>query len=215
MNNRYLSDFLEDRKGKGAGLGVEFPTLCGVYYAFACSPEFLPPRFVYEVPFEGEPPFGDMAEMNRVTKALGELYGQIQGFVNKRTAEPPPGYESFRDAPVESIFEGENELSKWSDGFIVGRSYTEKVWQKHAGEYDIAEHDRCVMTLSFFSDPEVARGYHELFPPPFSQRETSFEEFSRTMFENIPEAVASYAEMGRSIYEAALRKNIKNPKKDD
>ncbi len=203
-SERMLAEFLKSENRLSEGMDLD--TLRGVYYALACCPEFLPANFIYQVPFGfQEVKYADMAEMNRVVKALGDFYGEIQVKVNKRLAEPPPGYKDFQESPKTAILEKENRLQKWSDGFIIGRNLTEEIWRKHRNEYNEIEHDRCVMVLSFFSDIEIAREYYDLF-----KRQTgSFSEFAEMIYEAIPEAMASYADMGRTLYEGALKLNLK------
>lgn len=115
----------------------------------------------------------------------------------------PSGCE-FLDE-TDSNFDDQAPVSQWSRGFVEGHNWLVDLWDELLGDEDSElsqELGACLMTLSFFSSRELAEAlYCEGSDNERELEQGPFHAFADTMRRLFPSALASYADIGRTIAE--------------
>ncbi len=106
------------------------------------------------------------------------------------TIRSPPSFTS----PAIAISR-KTSISRWG----LGYDYLAEVWSEYAPDELDEDIGALVMTLTFFTSPNLAEAYHQE-----TKGTGSLEQFAQSMVEIFPDAMREYAHLGRSIYQARL-----------
>jgi yecA family protein len=201
-DTRLLAEFLESPDRPDGTL--RFHELQGFLFAIASSPETIPPS--EWLPLIGNDADLDFANQNEAQQILGlvmTLFNQVNTSVLDRSNTLPPGCAFAKD--ILKNFDDDSSISQWSRGFSSGHNWLAEVWDGFLfGELD-EECGATVMVLSFFESKRLANAYFkDMKPRKHKTGDESFENFAKTMREMFPDALASYSNIGRSIFEAVL-----------
>ena len=196
-----LTKFLADPARPDGTL--TFQELQGFLFAVASSPELVPPSaWVPIISDEQDIGFKDEAEARRIMGLIMDLYNEINEAAFNRSKKMPSGCK-FRPG-IEDNFDDELAISQWSRGFMMSHDWLAEVWDEYLPEELDGEFGSTVMVLSFFSSRRLAELYHlEATTTPKRRRpKTPFDEYAETVRRLFPDALSSYAHIGRSISEA-------------
>ena len=181
---------------------LRFHELQGFLFAVACSPETIPPsEWLPLIGNDESLNFADEREAQEILGLIMTLYNEINTSVLERSNSMPAGC-AF-DEEVSKNFEDESPISQWSSGFATGHDWLAEVWEEYLFDELDEECGATLMVLSFFSSRQLAEAYfEEMKPGKRASGDETFEEFAKTMRRMFPDALASYAHLGRSIFEA-------------
>lgn len=178
--------------------------LQGFLFAIASAPETIAPS--EWLPMIGNDEDLNFADQNEAQEILGlvmALYNEVNGAVLERSNALPAGCAFAED--ISQDFEDDSKISQWSRGFAFGHDWLAEVWEEYLFDELDEECGASLMVLSFFGSEQLAKAYYtEMKPGKRKQHDASFEDFAKTMREMFPDALASYAHLGRSIFEALL-----------
>ena len=181
-----------------------FHELQGFLFAIACSPETIAPS--EWLPMIGNDEDLTLADQNEAQEILGlvmALYNEINTAVLERSNSLPAGC-AF-DQNISMNFEDDSSISQWSRGFAAGHDWLAEVWEEYLFDELDEECGATLMVLSFFGSKPLANAYYtDMRPGKRKRGDESFEDFAITMRRMFPDALASYAHIGRSIFEAVL-----------
>ena len=178
---------------------MSYCELAGFLFAVACSPELVQPSEWLPLVFnEQAGNYQDLAEAQEILPAIMALYNHVAGGVLKGEPMLPPGC-TVRAEPIAN-FEPDADLSQWARGFTGGYDWLEKVWDAHAPKEFDEVLGADLMTLSFFASHRLAEAYLNEINSP----ETSLKELTADVLRSLPEAMGSFAEIGRGLYDATL-----------
>ncbi len=173
--------------------------LLGFLFAIACSPEMIPPSdWVPMVFANDEANYRDSDEANTITETIMILYGQCNQQVLDGNPVVPLSCAPVLP-PMDNFFD-EAPLGQWANGFLIGHSYLEDVWDTLIQSEWEEELGSCLVVLSFFADIKLAEAYGE----EALTEERSIEELAESVLKVFDEAIVSYAHMGRALYIAML-----------
>ena len=180
---------------------LTFHELQGFLFAIASSPETIAPsEWLPVISDDEDMGFRDNDEAQRVLNQFMTLYNDVNTAVLERSDALPPGC-TF-DSETLSSFGGQSSISRWSTGFAAGHDWLSEVWEEYLPDFMDEELGATLMALTFFSSRQLAEAYHvEINPGESRTGNKSFEEFAETIRELFPAALASYAHMGRTIFE--------------
>jgi yecA family protein len=179
-----------------------FQELQGFLFAVASSPEMVPPSdWLPIVSNDEDPAFNDQSEAERVLSLIMTLFNQINIAVLERNDKMPSGCEFQED--VEANFDEEVAVSQWSRGFMVGHDWLADLWDEYVPETLYGEFGSSAMVLSFFASRQLAEAYYleTTTTPRHRKPGISFNEFSARVRDLYPDALSSYAHLGRTISE--------------
>lgn len=176
--------------------------LQGFLFAIASSPETIAPsEWLSLIGDEGGLKFADEDEAREILGLVMALYNEINTSVLERSNALPPGCVLKDD--VAANFEEAASISLWARGFAAGHGWLEEVWKEYLFDELDDELAAALMVLSFFGSRQLAEAYYaEAAPSEHRKGDTSFEEFATTVRTMFPDALASYADIGRTIFEA-------------
>lgn len=202
---RLLAEFLEHPARPDGTLW--FHELQGFLFAVASSPETIAPS--EWLPMIGDDEglnFADQDEAQEILGLVMALYNEVNKAVLERSNTLPMGC-AF-DKEILKNFEDDSPISQWSRGFASGHDWLAEVWEEYLfGELD-EECGATLMVLSFFGSKKLAEAYFsDIRPSKRNAGSEAFEEFAKTMRKMFPDALASYAHIGRSIFEAILEQD--------
>ncbi len=189
-----LQEFLSSPARPANTMG--YHELCGFLFSVACSPDLVQPSEWLPMIFDDQDPgYIDLEEANTMLQQIISLYNDIdlqvisgQVFLPE-ACQPAETPEANFGAP----------LGEWSTGFVCGHGWLTKVWDSYLPEDLDEELGSCVMILSYFADTRLAEAYRK----EAATRPVTAEEMAQTVVKIFPEAMSSYAHMGRSIYLAS------------
>ena len=207
---RLLAEFLDDPDRPDGTL--RFHELQGFLFAVACSPETIAPsEWLPIIGNDENLNFADQDEAQEILDLIMTQYNEINTRVLERSNSLPTG--CVFDEGVSKNFEDDSSISQWSRGFAAGHDWLAEVWEEYLfGELD-EECGATLMILSFFGSRKLAEAYYSDMRPGKRKRgDASFDEFAKTMRKMFPDALASYAHIGRSIFEAILEHESDNKK---
>jgi len=174
--------------------------LLGFLFTIASSPEMIPPSDWVPIIFANdEANYHDSDEANSIIETIMILYNQCNQQVVDGTAALPLSCASI--SPLMDNFLDDAPLHQWANGFLVGHSYLEDVWDTLLQEEWEDELGSCLMVLSYFADIKLAEAYQEDAPT----EEHSIEQLAETVIKLFDEAMTSYSHMGRALYLAYLK----------
>ncbi len=178
---------------------LTYNELLGFLYAIACSPEMIPPSDWVPMIFANEEAnYHDANEASVITEAIMTLYEQCNQQVLDGNPAVPPGCTPI--LPVIDNFCDESPLAQWANGFLIGHSYLQDVWDSLIQDEWEDELGSCLMVLSFFADIKLAEAYGE----EALSEERSLEQLAESVLKVFDDAMMSYAHMGRALYIAML-----------
>jgi uncharacterized protein len=161
-------------------------------FAVACAPELVKPSewmpFVFG---EHEAEYASFEEAQAIIGELMALYNLVNGAVFENRAALPPDCR-FRADTLANL-EDDAPIAQWSRGFLRGHLWLEEVWDAYLpGEID-EDYVLMLMALSFFASKRLAEAYCA------ETGGRAISEMAETMRDVFPEAMAGYAQLGRSI----------------
>jgi len=195
-----LSSFLIDpNRPKGTFC---FQELQGFLFAVASAPEMVPPSdWLPPVSNDEDIGFKDQTEAERVLSLIMGLFNQINVAVLDRSDRMPLGCEFQAD--IEADFNEQVAISQWSRGFAAGHEWLADLWDEFVPESPDEEFGSSTMVLSFFASRRLAELYYleSTTTPRHRKPGISFDEFAARVRDVFPDALSSYADLGRTISE--------------
>ena len=197
-----LTEFLENPARPDGTL--RFHELQGFLFAIACSPETIAPsEWLPLIGNDESLNFADESEAQEILGLVMDLYNEVNTAVLERSNSLPAGC-AF-DTDISKNFGDDSSISQWSRGFAAGHDWLAEVWEEYLFDELDEECGATLMVLSFFGSTQLANAYYNDMRPGKRKRgDESFENFAVTMRRMFPDALASYAHIGRSIFEAVL-----------
>jgi uncharacterized protein len=205
---RALGDFLSHADRPEGTLS--FHELQGFLFAISCAPELIQPsEWLPLISNEEDMGFADLSEAQRILGLVMVLYNQTNASVIQRTDAMPSGCRFLADTS-ENLKE-QAPVSQWSRGFVQGHSWLEELWIEYVPDESSEmsqELGACLMALSFFSSRSMAEAlYREADERERPMEPEEFARFADTMHRLFPSALASYADIGRTIAEVMRRQS--------
>jgi uncharacterized protein len=198
-----LAKFLDNPKRPDGTLRLH--ELQGFLFAIASSPETIAPS--EWLPMIGDDEGLNFADQNEAQEILGlvmALYNEVNAAVLERSNALPAGCAFDED--ISKNFEDDSSISQWARGFASGHDWLAEAWEEYLFDELDEECGATLMVLSFFGSKMLAGAYYkDMAPGKRKKGDESFENFAKTMREMFPDALASYAHIGRSIFEAVLK----------
>ncbi len=192
MAHPSLRDFLlEPHRPAGT---LTYHELQGFLFAVACSPDMVrPSQWLPAIFNDKEVVYASPDEAQHILDQLMTLYNDVNAAVLEQHPSLPA--DCFVATDVLGNFERDAPLAAWSRGFLDGHDWLEEVWDVELPEEMEQELGAVLMTLTFFASRNVAEQF---------QREGDFgdeplEVVGARLLALIPEAMASYAHMGRTV----------------
>ena len=195
-----LTDFLNDEKRPDDTMS--FQELQGFLFAIACSPELIQPSDWLPIVSDDEDiGFKDQSEAQQILGLIMALNNQINSTVLERSNKMPNGCEIHSN--VEANFDEKMAISQWSCGFMLGHDRLADLWDEYVPESQDDEIGSSAMVLSFFASRQLAEMYYlETTTTPRRRKPgISFDEFAERVRDLFPDALSSYADVGRTISE--------------
>ena len=197
-----LGSFLSHSKRPEGTLS--FHELQGFLFAVTSAPELIrPSEWLPLISNEEDMCYADLREAQRILGLIQVLYNQINASVIERSDALPFGCEFLADTLAN--LEEQAPISQWSRGFVEGHDWVMDLWNEYVSDESAElskELGACLMTLSFFSSRPMAEAlYREGGDGERPMEPEAFEAFAGTMRRLFPSALASYANIGRSIAE--------------
>jgi yecA family protein len=198
-----LSEFLARTERPDGTL--RFHELQGFLFAVACSPELIPPSAWFPI-ISGEKDIGfrDEKQAQQIMGLIMTLYNAINDAAFERSRKMPTGCRFRPD--VEANFDDERPISLWSCGFTIGHDWLSEVWEEYVPDDIDGELASTAMVLSFFASRDLAKAYYldATTSPRKRKPRVPFVEFAETVRKLFPDALASYAQVGRGISEILI-----------
>jgi uncharacterized protein len=179
-----------------------FQKLQGFLFAVACSPELIPPSDWFPViSDEKDIALNDEEEAQQIMSLIMSLYNAINEAALNRSNRMPLGCKFQAD--IEDNFDDELPISQWSLGFTIGHDWLAEVWEDYSPDQLDEEIGATTMVLSFFGSRSLAEAYYIEATKTPTQRKprVPFTEYAETVRKLFPDALASYAHIGRGISE--------------
>jgi uncharacterized protein len=179
-----------------------FQELQGFLFAVASAPEMIPPSdWLPTVSNDEDIGFKDQPEAERVLSLIMSLFNQINIAVLERSDGMPSGCKFQAD--IEADFNEDVAISQWSRGFTAGHDWLADLWDEFVPESLDEECGSSAMVLSFFASRRLAEWYYleSTTTPRHRKPGISFNEFAARVRDLFPDALSSYAHLGRTISE--------------
>lgn len=188
-----LKAFLADPK-RPAGT-LQYHELQGFLFAVTSAPELIrPPEWLPVIFNEAPALYASLDEAQAILGAIMSLYNDINDGVLNRTPALPADC-AFRRTTLANL-EDDAPVSRWARGFTEGHQWLEESWDDCVPEDLEEEFGATLMTLSFFASRRFAEGL-------LAETGTSdLHAFATTVRRLFPDAMFSYALIGRSIADA-------------
>jgi len=197
-DTRLLKEFLDSPNRPNGTLG--FHELQGFLFAIASSPETISPsEWLPLISNDEDIGFRDENEAQQVLNFIMALFNEVNTTALERSDKLPRGCEFKED--IFANFDVKASISQWSRGFMIGHDWLSELWEDLPMEMD-EECGATTMVLTYFSSQQLAEAYFEDGGPRRKEKGKSFDDFSETVRKLFPSALASYAHIGRSIFEA-------------
>jgi uncharacterized protein len=178
---------------------MSYCELAGFLFAVACSPEMVQPSEWLPLVFnEKEGGFATMDEAQEILPVVMALYNYANSGVLEGEPALPP--DCTVRAEAVSNHEPDAPVSQWARGFASGHDWLENLWDEYTPAEFGEELGADLLVLSFFASRQLAEAYRK----EIKSEGEPLEELAGEMLEALPEAMRSYAHIGRSIYEAVL-----------
>ncbi len=174
---------------------LRYHELQGFLFALASGPDLvMPSEWMPEIFGGGEAEYASLDEMEGILGAIMALYNEINGAVLSRTAALPSDC-TFRLATLDNLLD-DAPVSEWARGFTRGHMWLEASWEDCVPDDLDEESGTTLMVLSFFSSRRFAEDLLSETGKP------DLPAFAETVRRLLPDAIFSYALLGRSIAEA-------------
>ena len=199
-----LRAFLE-HPSRPAGT-LTYHELQGFLLTVVSAPELIQPSEWLPIIFAGEDV--DYANVEQAEAVIGQIMA-LYNTINAAVLDPPtllPADCPLRD-DVLANFDDDAPIAQWSRGFLRGHQWLEELWEETVPEELDDELGSILMTLSFFSSREIAKGFHA----EAATGDQSFEAMADAIHRVLPTAVAQYARMGRLIAEVLAEHDAEVP----
>jgi uncharacterized protein len=198
-----LERFLSDRDRPEGTLS--YHELQGFLFAVVCAPELIrPSEWLPLISNEADMGYADQNEAQKILGLIMTMYNEINSSVIERSDAMPSGCEFLPE--THANLDEHAPISQWSRGFVEGHNWLGNLWSEYVLDEDTEmseELGACLLTLSFFSSKPMAEAlFCEGTDREREMDLQEFERFSETMRRLFPSALASYADIGRSISEA-------------
>jgi len=201
-DTRSLKEFLDSPNRPDGTL--RFHELQGFLFAIASSPETIAPsEWLPLISNDEDIGFRGESEAQQISNCILVLYNEVNTTVLERSDQLPRGCEFNED--IFANFDVEASISRWSRGFVIGHDWLSELWENLPKEMD-EECGATTMVLTFFSSRQLAEAYFEDGNPGRTETGKRLEDFSATVRELFPSALASYAHIGRTIFEVLIEK---------
>lgn len=175
---------------------LSYHELQGFLFAVACAPELVPPSEWFPIIFnEHEPRYESRDQLEAVMAELMALYNEVNASVFEGVPALPPDCRLARTAMAN--LDDKAPVAQWARGFVEGHEWLGDLWDVDMPEEIDQEVGAVLMTLSFFASKELAEAYCE------ESGGGSLAELARMVKRLFPEALASYAAIGRSLQQVA------------
>lgn len=173
---------------------LRYHELQGFLFAVTSAPELIrPPEWLPAI-FNGAPAiYASIDEAQAMLGAIMALYNDINDGVFARDPALPDDC-AFRRGTLAN-FDDDAPVSQWARGFGAGHQWLEASWEHCVPEDLEEEFGAVLMTLTFFGSRRLAEAYLD------ETGKTDLQAFARTVRRLFPDALASYAILGRSIAE--------------
>ncbi|MGD8339945.1 MAG: UPF0149 family protein [Gammaproteobacteria bacterium] len=185
---------------------MSFHELQGFLFAVTAAPELIQPSdWLPLISNDEDIGFADEDEAERILDLIMVLYNQINASVVERSDEMPFDC-AFLNA-TDANFDELAPVSQWSCGFIQGHNWLVELWDEWITDEESElsqEIGACLITLSFFSSQAVAEALY-LEGSDGQLDDETFDEFAEKIRRLFPSALASYADIGRTISEVLAR----------
>lgn len=171
--------------------------LAGFFFALGAAPQLVPPSEWMELVFGAEGPDADsIDELNAAIEPLFELYNEAMGLAREPDHAGLPPWLAIRPEPVENVG-GDAPLARWSRGFRYGHLWLEELWDVPLPEEVEQEYASALVCLSLFGlDEAIPEMLEEL-----GSSESRLPEVARRMIDVLPDAMATYSMLGRTLEE--------------
>ncbi|MEW5755842.1 MAG: UPF0149 family protein [Pseudomonadota bacterium] len=170
-----------------------YEELLGYLFAIVCAPDEIPQGEWMEQIFDGQDPgVDDPQQAALFFEELDCLFGSLQAQVQEHQVKFPLALPA--GVSVSDHFKTESPLHRWANGFVAGHTWLEEVWEDLPEDVD-DDIGTCVMVLSFFANPELARSYHQEFGQPGE----TFEAMAEAVLADLEPAMADYADIGTTL----------------
>lgn len=185
---------------------MDYDELAGFLFAIRCAPEaVMPSEWMPVVSDDQEPEYRSEQEFQEKVGAILSLYNAVANGTGADQPRLPPGCQ-IDDDPMAN-FGPEAVLGRWATGFVRGHTWLEDAWEVDLPDGIEEELSTSVITLSFFANRQLAEAlYTEAHQNEItSEEDKSFEEFTARILRLFPVAMANYAAIGSSIWQALMK----------
>lgn len=172
--------------------------LQGFLFAVACCPDLITPSdWLPEVFYGLSAGYRSRAEAQHIVGELTRVYNEVNASVLTGSPTLPPDCTVHGD--VLANFDAGAPLCQWARGFIAGDEWLAEAWDVEAPDdedEEVGEEiDGAALVLSFFGARETA----ELLVREGEFGDDTLDVVAARMLALIPEAMASYAHIGRHV----------------
>jgi uncharacterized protein len=190
-----LADFLAAPQRPGGTMS--YGECAGFLFAVSCSPEMIQPSEWIPLIFgEQDAAYATLEEAKEILPALMALYNHINGEVYEGSPALPTGCDMR--AQASRNLDEDAPLSQWAQGFIHGHDWLSRLWDEYTPDALSDELGSMLMALSFFASRQLAEAFHA----ELGKQGKSLEEMCDDILRLLPDAMANYAQLGRSISQA-------------
>jgi len=192
-----LLDFLE-QPARPEGT-LTYHELQGFLFAVVSAPELIQPSEWLPIIFnEHEAGYATLEEAEMILGRIMALYNEINtSVIEERVALPR---DCMVRSPALANLDEAAPLAGWSRGFMTGHDWLGELWKEELPEDLDQEIGVVLIALTFFASRNLAEAFYK----EGGWQAKSFEGLAESMVSIIPEAVAEYAHIGRTVLGAAL-----------
>lgn len=185
-----MRSFLED-PARPAGT-LRYHELQGFLFTIASAPELVRPSEWIPIVFgDHDAGYASLDEAKAVIGELMALYNSINEAVFAEKAALPTDCVFRRK--IQANLDDTAPVAEWSRGFLHGHQWLEESWEPYVPDDLAHEFAATLMTLSFFASQELAEAYVA------ETKRDDLESMAETVRRLFPDALFSYAHLGRSI----------------
>lgn len=183
---------------------MKFHELQGFLFAVASSPEpIMPSEWIPMITNEEDALYADEQQAQQILGLVMQLYNETNQHVLDRS-DRLPSHCNFESNILDN-FGDQSTIGQWAGGFVFGHEWLGDIWEELVPDDLLDDLGSSLMVLSCFMSRPYCEAIFDSRDPAFQdQSDATFEEFSENMRELFPYALATYASLGRSIFEARL-----------
>jgi len=183
---------------------MKFHELQGFLFTVASSPESIQPsEWIPMITNDDHAMYADEQEAQKILGLFMQLYNEINQQVLNRSAELP-SHCKFETSILDNFGE-KSAIGQWASGFLFGHEWLAELWDGFVPEDLNEELGSSMMILSCFASRQLAEAFvDEINSDRSKEADSTLEEFAEKMQKLFPAALAAYANLGRSIFEAVL-----------